>query len=295
MSTSEQIDASTLTCLRKAAKVGPLPLQEKGSVTGIFPAAAKGKPLAERAKEHGWIAEKRETRTTTKTVRGKSKTTTAEVVVGWELTPAGHKYLAEHDNPKAALETLIGLVQKFTPSDNHRHVPDPTVFSTAIEKATETCLSTIRDAFTDLQQKVLQAVTPTNASSDPAPVLAALRAAADRVKIPDMPAFSPPPPPPVPSHTATSAIASTEGEIVAYVQDRVKRTSVGCQFDELMNHLRTQNPNLTVGAFHDALRKLHDSDRIRLGGWPRMLDDMPEPELALFVSSKVMYYAQPAH
>jgi len=61
------------------------------------------------------------------------------------------------------------------------------------------------------------------------------------------------------------------------------------------NYLKEWHPQLTPGAFQDALRKLYDAGRLRLGGWPRMLDDIPQPQLAFFVSSTVMYYAHPAH
>jgi hypothetical protein len=52
-------------------------------------------------------------------------------------------------------------------------------------------------------------------------------------------------------------------------------------------------PRLTIGAFHDALRRLADGGRLRLSGWPKILDDVPDPQLALFVSSKVTYSAHP--
>ena len=44
-----------------------------------------------------------------------------------------------------------------------------------------------------------------------------------------------------------------------------KGKTVGCQFDDLWNHLQKRHPDLTIGAFQDALRKLHNAGRIR--GW----------------------------
>jgi hypothetical protein len=78
------------------------------------------------------------------------------------------------------------------------------------------------------------------------------------------------------------------------VDQSARERTVGCDFSELYDALDRSHPTLTIGVFHDTLRALDDANRIRLSGWSRMLDDMPRPELALFVSHKVMYYAQPA-
>ena len=48
---------------------------------------------------------------------------------------------------------------------------------------------------------------------------------------------------------------------------------------------------MQVGGFQDLMRTLHDNNVIRLAGWSGSLDRIPEPEFALFVSNKVMYYA----
>ena len=61
-----------------------------------------------------------------------------------------------------------------------------------------------------------------------------------------------------------------------------------------MGLLRGGHPEMTAGTFHDALRRLDRDGRIKLGGWPKSINDLPEPELALFVRHKVVYYATPS-
>jgi non-ribosomal peptide synthetase component F len=126
-------------------------------------------------------------------------------------------------------------------------------------------------------------------------LLGALHQALDRVKTPEFPSVTSTPPTPTPaSPPAAVSTATLEDAIAEFVAAWAREKTVGCQFDVLWNHLKERHPQLTIGAFQDALRALHNASRIRLSGWPRMLDDMPQPNLALFISSKVMYYAQPA-
>ncbi|WP_439628368.1 hypothetical protein [Gemmata sp.] len=166
----------------------------------------------------------------------------------------------------------------------------------AIDSAAETCASALRSAVADLRAEVLAAVaTATGSSSaDPAPLLAAIRSALDRVvaeptviRVPVV-ADAPPAAPQVVGGD------SLPDEVVAFVTAVARERSVGCGFVELYDHLRARHPGLTIGAFHDALRGLDDAGRVRLKDWPRMLDELPRPELALFVTHTVMYHVQPA-
>jgi hypothetical protein len=53
-------------------------------------------------------------------------------------------------------------------------------------------------------------------------------------------------------------------------------------------------PGLTLGAFHDALRKLHIEGRIRLCPWTQALALLPSPGNAIFWHGEVMYFAEPS-
>lgn len=48
---------------------------------------------------------------------------------------------------------------------------------------------------------------------------------------------------------------------------------------------------LTIGLFHDGLRRLHDEGRIYLHPWTGPLSEIPEPPYALLVGHEIAYYA----
>jgi hypothetical protein len=50
---------------------------------------------------------------------------------------------------------------------------------------------------------------------------------------------------------------------------------------------------LTIGRFHDGLRRLHDEGQAYLHPWTGPLYAMPEPAFALLVGHEVAYYASP--
>src|SRR5262245_23659419 len=64
-----------------------------------------------------------------------------------------------------------------------------------------------------------------------------------------------------------------------------------CPLPELYRAVREGHPNLTVGEFHDGLRRLHDGGRIYLHPWTGPLYDLPEPPYALLAGHEVAYYA----
>lgn len=177
---------------------------------------------------------------------------------------------------------------------------------TAIAKVSPTELpKKVQESLDKIGEAVQKTVSPTPDAPkdvDPGAVLHAVRAAAERVKSPasvvspqpvappiprPLPASTPPPPPPA------SGNEKFGQEILQFVASHAAETTVGAPFDKIFEHLRKLHPGISTGQFHDTLRTLYDARRIRLGGWPKMLDDMPDPELALFVSSKVMYYVKP--
>jgi hypothetical protein len=54
---------------------------------------------------------------------------------------------------------------------------------------------------------------------------------------------------------------------------------------------RLAAPHLTIGQFHDSLRKLHEQERVYLHPWSGPLYDLPEHSLALLVGHEIAYYA----
>jgi hypothetical protein len=275
-----------------------------------------------------WIEEVKQQRAVTKTTKGgKTTTTTKEEVVGWGLTEAGRKYLAEADDLKPLLESLVAVVSKLPAPVPPPPPPDPTAFraaiqhaappfGTAIEKATEeitrSVATVIGKAFSDLQktvgtalgnleQAVVAALPPpvpatTAPQVDALMVLATIRSAVERIQAPAIPppvAPSPAPPPLGPLQALPSS-GELGDEIVRFVGEWSRGRPTGPSFEVVWKHLRAQNPDLSVSTFQDVLRKLDEARRIKLGVWSQSIPDLPEPEIALFVSHKVMYYAHPA-
>jgi hypothetical protein len=64
-----------------------------------------------------------------------------------------------------------------------------------------------------------------------------------------------------------------------------------CPLPELYRQVCARRPGLSVGQFHDALRKLHDAGQLYLHPWTGPLYELPEPPYALLVGHLVAYYA----
>jgi hypothetical protein len=64
-----------------------------------------------------------------------------------------------------------------------------------------------------------------------------------------------------------------------------------CPLPELLRHLSKTTPTLTIGAFHDGLRRLHERQQIYLHPWTGPLYELPEPACALLVGHEIAYYA----
>jgi hypothetical protein len=290
-----KLDPALLAGLRKAfASAEPCPLKGAGE-RPLFPGGQKGTQLAEAAQRHEFL--------TVRKIQVPSGRRSKSVEVG-ELTDKGRRAVLEADSPNALLEALLPTVQAL--ADRKPDEPDLTALRSECDKATRACVSAIEKAFGALQksvqaagEKLEQAVVKAAAAAasrpaapvDGAPLLGALRAAIEKSTAALSEAHNGPRNPP--SSVPAAPAEELDGAIVAAVDDWVRDHPVGCPFDALWERLRPRRPGLSIGAFHDALRRLADAGRLRLSGWPKMLDDMPAPQLALFVSSKVMYYAHP--
>jgi hypothetical protein len=64
-----------------------------------------------------------------------------------------------------------------------------------------------------------------------------------------------------------------------------------CPLPELFQQAELLTPGITIGQFHDALRRLHDAERVYLHPWTGPLYDMPEPRFALLIGHEIAYYA----
>lgn len=79
--------------------------------------------------------------------------------------------------------------------------------------------------------------------------------------------------------------------VCRHVEDRAGAAAGDCPLPELFALARGVEPDLSVGRFHDGLRRLHAAARIGLQPWTGPLSELPEPDLAFLVGHQVAYYA----
>jgi hypothetical protein len=77
----------------------------------------------------------------------------------------------------------------------------------------------------------------------------------------------------------------------AAVLSYLARRQEDCPLPELFRQATQAAPGLTIGRFHDGLRRLLDAGQIYLHPWTGPLHALPEPPYALLVGHEIAYYA----
>jgi hypothetical protein len=72
---------------------------------------------------------------------------------------------------------------------------------------------------------------------------------------------------------------------------QVAKPHEDCPLPDLFEHARQALPSLTLGQFHDGLRRLHDEGFVYLHPWTGPLYEIPDPACALLIGHAVAYYA----
>jgi hypothetical protein len=81
-------------------------------------------------------------------------------------------------------------------------------------------------------------------------------------------------------------------EAVRHLHQRSDSAVAGdCPLPDLYKHALSSTQNLTIGLFHDGLRKLHEQEKIYLHPWTGPLYEIPEPPYAIMIGHEVAYYA----
>jgi hypothetical protein len=101
------------------------------------------------------------------------------------------------------------------------------------------------------------------------------------------------------AQTAASSITSTKvtlsdwpERLAVYLRNRQRlRPAEDCPLPELFHQARAIAPELSVGEFHDGLRRLQLQRQIALQPWTGPLHELPEPRLALMQGHTLAYYA----
>jgi hypothetical protein len=80
-------------------------------------------------------------------------------------------------------------------------------------------------------------------------------------------------------------------DALEYLDRRRRMGAAGnCPLPELFAALRRQHTDLSVTAFHDRLRRLHDRGALRLLPFDASPSEIPEPEYALVDGANLLYY-----
>jgi hypothetical protein len=99
------------------------------------------------------------------------------------------------------------------------------------------------------------------------------------------------PPPGTNGHAKPAGDAWTEQAVTLLDRWQASGASEDFPLPDLYQRLRASAPDLSIGRFHDGLRRLHDQERIYLHPWTGPLHDLPEPPYALLVGHEIAYYA----
>jgi hypothetical protein len=92
-----------------------------------------------------------------------------------------------------------------------------------------------------------------------------------------------------PAEVATGGL---DGRILTIVRGwQATHAAKDCPLPDVFGALRTETDHVTLGAFHDAVRHLHEQQAIYLHPWTGPLYDLPEPPLALLIGHEIAYYA----
>ena len=85
------------------------------------------------------------------------------------------------------------------------------------------------------------------------------------------------------------------GDPVGAIRDLLLRWKASgatedCPLPDLFGRLSASCPGLTIGAFHDVLRKMHVAREVYLHPWTGPLYAIPQPTYALMVGHEIDYY-----
>jgi hypothetical protein len=266
-------EAKLLDGMLKAMSGEPIRAVGTKQAPGLF-TGKPGEKLYEHAVERG-LLEECEGPPPAAPKKGKKASAPAPHA---RITEAGRKWVLERTSPRQALEgigeALLRQAEAFEASDAGGDV-------------LQTQLADLQLSVDQAKQAVQEAATRQRENSSR--VLEMLRSvgeAVGRLTSADAPSWEATPP-----ASPSRLPAFLEEEAASFVRAWKQEKYVGCPLDELFRHLKSRSPELTIGAFHDMLRRLHETDRLRLSGWSGTLDRLPEPELALFIRHTLMYYA----
>lgn len=269
--------ASTEDLIREAlerALADPAPRKLHGTKAnpGIFlSSSAAAKAAAQQCLQQALIAVCGEQRT-------KSK-----VVPLYGLAPAGIAYLLEHDPLQQLLAATQDAVERL-------------VQTGADCQQTLTCVQQQAVRLQDVIQQAAARLQP----PDLEPMLAAVRTASAQGQGAERPgtdgqraSASEPTVDHGSSPVSGAASARLADALQQHVQQHQRQSPMRLlDMPQLFRFARSREPALTLGQFHDLVRRLSDAGRIRLSPFTQAMYQLQEPECAMIVGREIMYYVE---
>ena len=95
--------------------------------------------------------------------------------------------------------------------------------------------------------------------------------------------------------SATADGEAIDEAVLDSLRRRCDRAMTDSSVAEVFHDMQERGVDLSIGRFHDSLRRLRESGRVRLAPWTGPLYEMPSPALALLIGHEVLYYVRPQH
>ena len=248
---------------RAAAAPDGAPLFALRNGPGLFPSAPAGRQAAQRCKEEGWLrilTAESDVPTpafvavgdATAVVRKKSKAPT-EIC---HLTDKGLAWLLSQTSPREVLEDYIRALE-------------------ARQEQTNNLLTSVQRMQAGLDALKAGAETVLERMARPNDGPTATTSLLTRFQ-----------------HFHEQTPTKAQPNLLAPLTEwQSSGAQEDCPLPELFQRAKTSAPALTIGEFHDGLRRLHDAGLIYLHPWTGPLHALPEPPLALLVGHEIAYYA----
>ena len=257
-----------LTALsRAAAAPDGLPLHGSKSIVGLFPTNAAGKQAAQRCREDGYlrlvstddaISSNGDGGGTIALVKKKSAAPLCAI------TDKGLTYLLGQVSPRQVLEDFVRTLE------TRRHQADDLLnLAHSMQQNIEATKANV--------EKVLQHTYKLEGSPERGGAPSNLKALfAGFLSDTDSSDAAP-----------CEPAANTDAIVAELTRWQHASASEDCPLPQLYR----QSSPPSIGAFHDALRQLHDLGKIYLHPWTGPLYDIPEPPYALLIGHEIAYYA----
>jgi hypothetical protein len=261
---AEKLTPVILAGLSRAASSAGLPLHGTRSATGLFPNTAAGKQAAQTCCSEGYLTT---LPTESSPCRDGGGTTTAvrkkAGAALYTITDAGLEFLFVQVSPREAFAEFAAALR--SREGQLGELCDLTRNTLATTEALRVSIEKALD-------RIVGQAAPTAGN-----LKALLSEFLGEAQRPDEK--------PEPSAALENCILEELGRW---------QQSAACEdyaLPALHRHACTHIPGLTIGAFHDVLRRLQECGKIYLHPWTGPLYELPEPPCALLVGHEIAYYA----